>query len=180
MDLDISAPQQAILDRVTRFAREQVAPAARAIDEEGVFPLALVRAAFELGLAGVTIPKELGGGGGDYVAYALAVEAIARASATLAVIVAVQNSLVAEPIARFGTDAQKEPGFAGSRRAARSARSHSLKRTPAVMRRTSRRWHVPTAADSSSMAARCGWRTPRRRSSRLSSRPRSLALEAAA
>ena len=108
MDLDISAPQQAILDRVTRFAREQVAPAARAIDAEGVFPLALVRAAFELGLAGVTIPKELGGGGSDYVAYALAVEAIARASATVAVIVAVQNSLVSEPIARFGTDAQKE------------------------------------------------------------------------
>jgi butyryl-CoA dehydrogenase len=108
MELDLSSAQQAFLDSVSRFSKEQVAPAAAVIDEAGAFPLGLVRDAFELGLAGVTVPRDLGGGGHDYVTYALAVEALARASATLAVIVAVQNSLVAEPIARFGTDAQKE------------------------------------------------------------------------
>jgi butyryl-CoA dehydrogenase len=108
MDLNLSAAQQSVLDRVTRFSGERVAPAAAGIDEAGTFPLGLVRDAFELGLAGVTISTDHGGGGHDYVTYALAIEALAHASATLAVIVAVQNSLVAEPIARFGSDGQKE------------------------------------------------------------------------
>jgi butyryl-CoA dehydrogenase len=112
MDLDLSAAQQAFLDRVARFSAEQVAPAAAAIDETGTFPLALVRAAFELGLAGITVPSERSGAGQDYVTYALTVERLARSSATLAVIIGVQNSLVAEPIARFGTDAQKDTWLA--------------------------------------------------------------------
>jgi butyryl-CoA dehydrogenase len=107
MDLDLSADQQSFLDQVTRFSTERVRTAASAIDAEGAFPVSLVREAFELGLAGITVPREFAGGGRDYVSYALAVEALARASATVAVIVAVQNSLVAEPIVRFGTDAQK-------------------------------------------------------------------------
>ncbi len=112
MDLDLSTAQLAFLDRVARFSAEQVAPAAAAIDETGAFPLALVRAAFGIGLAGITLPPECSGGGQDYVTYALAVERLARSSATLAVIVAVQNSLVAEPIARFGTVAQKDAWLA--------------------------------------------------------------------
>jgi alkylation response protein AidB-like acyl-CoA dehydrogenase len=107
MDLELSASQQAFLDSVTLFARERVAPAGAAVDDAGAFPLGLVRKAFELGLAAVTVPAELGGGGRDWVSYALAVETLARASATLSVIVAVQNSLVADPIAKFGSDAQK-------------------------------------------------------------------------
>ena len=57
---------------------------------------------------GVTIASEWGGAGKDYVSYALAVEALANASAVVAVIASVNNSLVAEPIARFGSDAQKD------------------------------------------------------------------------
>jgi butyryl-CoA dehydrogenase len=60
------------------------------------------------GLMGVTIAPEWGGGGRDYISYALALEAIARASAVMSVIASVNNSLVAEPIAHFGSDAQKE------------------------------------------------------------------------
>jgi butyryl-CoA dehydrogenase len=108
MDLEFSPDHLKYLGPIAAFARDRVAPAAAAIDEEGRFPTELVREAFALGLAGLTIPKGNGGSGRDYVTYALIVEALARASATLAVIVAVQNSLVAEPIARFGTDAQKE------------------------------------------------------------------------
>src|SRR5688572_23293436 len=101
MELDLSEDQRAYLDRVAAFARERVEPEAASIDESGRFPIVLVRDTFALGLSGLTVPRELGGGGRDYVTYALAVETLARASATLAVIVAVQNSLVAEPIARF-------------------------------------------------------------------------------
>jgi butyryl-CoA dehydrogenase len=56
----------------------------------------------------VTIPSQWGGSGRDYVSYALALEAVARASAVMSVIASVNNSLVAEPIAAFGSDAQKQ------------------------------------------------------------------------
>src|SRR6185312_918146 len=55
-----------------------------------------------------TIPKQWGGAGRDYVSYALAIEAIARASATVAVSLSVTNSLVAEVIAYAGRDQQRE------------------------------------------------------------------------
>lgn len=93
---------------VERFASERVEPFARHIDETAAFPRALVKEAAALGLMGVTIDPTWGGGGRDYVAYALAVEALARASAVVAVIAAVNNSLVAEPLAEFGSNGQKE------------------------------------------------------------------------
>jgi butyryl-CoA dehydrogenase len=108
MNLDLSDQQKTWLDRVTEFANSRVAPQAASIDETSRFPADLVAEAATLGLMGVTIPRELGGAGLDYVSYALAIESVARASAAVAVIAAVNNSLVAEPIAQFGSDAQKE------------------------------------------------------------------------
>jgi butyryl-CoA dehydrogenase len=107
MKLELTDAQRAFQQQIERFARETVAPAAAGIDESGEFPRALVGEAAKLGLMGVTIPREHGGAGRDYVSYAVALEALARASAVIAVITAVNNSLVAEPIAAFGTDAQK-------------------------------------------------------------------------
>ncbi len=107
MRLELTPEQRDFQQFVERFAREEVAPAAAAIDERDEFPRDLVRRAGELGLMGITVARAWGGGGRDYVSYALAIEALARASATVAVIVAVNNSLVAEPLERFGTDAQK-------------------------------------------------------------------------
>ena len=108
MILELTAEQQAYKQRIEQFAADRVAPRAAEIDETGAFPRDLIREAAALGLMGVTIPKEWGGAGLDYVSYALAVEALASASAVIAVIAAVHNSLVAEPIARFGSDDQKE------------------------------------------------------------------------
>jgi len=90
-----------------RFADEQVAPVAAAIDERNEYPLDLIRAAGRLGLMGVTIGEQWGGAGRDYVSYALALEAVSRASATVAVVMTVNNSLVSEAIERFGTEEQK-------------------------------------------------------------------------
>src|SRR5689334_24431232 len=67
-----------------------------------------MHAAAQHGLLGVTIPKQWGGAGRDYVSYALAIEAIARASATVAVSLSVTNSLVAEVIAHAGRDSQRD------------------------------------------------------------------------
>lgn len=108
MVFDFTDAQKSFQQQIERFALEQVAPHAEAIDRDDVFPQELVKACAALGLMGVTVPKEFGGAGRDYVSYALAVEALARASSVVAVIVAVNNSLVAEPIAEFGSDSQKQ------------------------------------------------------------------------
>jgi butyryl-CoA dehydrogenase len=108
MILELTDRQAAYQREIEAFAADRVAPEAGTIDDSGLFPRALVREAASLGLMGVTIPAEWGGGGRDYVSYALAVEALAGASAVVAVIAAINNSLVAEPIAEFGTEAQKQ------------------------------------------------------------------------
>src|SRR5688500_20340348 len=113
MRLEPTPEQLAFQQQVIAFAASDVAPHAAAIDESGAFPRAEVAAAAKLGLMGVTSPSGQGGAGRDYVSYALAIEALASASAVVAVIAAVNNSLVAEPLAQFGTDAQKERWLRG-------------------------------------------------------------------
>jgi alkylation response protein AidB-like acyl-CoA dehydrogenase len=108
VDFSFNAEQESFAARVRQFARERVGPRAAEIDATGVFPRELVHEAAALGLAGVTIPQAHGGGGRDYVSYALAIEALALSSATLAVILTVNNSLVAEPLFEFGTPRQHE------------------------------------------------------------------------
>src|SRR4051795_667090 len=108
MILELTAEQKAFQQQVEQFAREIVAQRAAGIDKSGEFPADVMHAAAGQGLLGVTIPKAWGGLGKDYVSYALAIEAIARASATVAVSLSVTNSLVAEVIAHAGRDAQRE------------------------------------------------------------------------
>ena len=108
MDFSNDPAQEAFLAEVRRFATEVVAPRAAAIDATGEFPRDLVAAAAAIGLTGVTLPAGVGGGGRPYVTYATALEAVSAASATLAVILSVTNSLVAEPLSEFGTAVQKE------------------------------------------------------------------------
>jgi alkylation response protein AidB-like acyl-CoA dehydrogenase len=106
--LELTEAQQAFSEGMARFAADRVRPHAAAIDEHGEFPRDLVAELASLGLMGVTVPREWGGAGLDYISYVVAIEAIASASAVLAVIAAVNNSLVAEPIAEFGTESQKQ------------------------------------------------------------------------
>ncbi len=108
MEFDLSEDQTSYAAHVAAFAESRVAPMAAGIDEEATFPRGLIGETAALGLLGVTIPRESGGAGRDYVSYTLAMEALARASAVVAVIASVNNSLVAEPIAEFGSDTQKE------------------------------------------------------------------------
>jgi alkylation response protein AidB-like acyl-CoA dehydrogenase len=108
MRLEITPEQQAFKSEIEQFAREIVAPRAAAIDESGAYPEDVMKAAAERGLLGVTIPTAWGGLGRDYISYALAIEAIAHASATVAVSLSVTNSLVAELLAHSGKAPQKE------------------------------------------------------------------------
>jgi alkylation response protein AidB-like acyl-CoA dehydrogenase len=107
VDFSLSTDQEAFLRSVAAFAEARVAPCAAEIDATNVFPRDLVRDAAQEGLLGVTIPREWGGAGRDYVSYVLAVEEVARQSAVLAVILTVCNSLVGEFLLEFGDEAQR-------------------------------------------------------------------------
>lgn len=108
MILELTDAQQAFLADVTAFAREVVEPRAAAIDESGEFPLDVMRAAATRGLLGITVPTAWGGLGLDYTSYAVAIEAISRASATVGVSLVVHHSLVADMLAHAGRARQKD------------------------------------------------------------------------
>jgi len=108
VDFELTTEQRAFKSQIEDFARDVVAPRGASIDKSGEYPSDVMHAAAGLGLFGVTIPKAWGGAGRDYVSYSLAVEAIAKASATVAVALSVTNSLVAEVIAHAGRDQQRE------------------------------------------------------------------------
>jgi short-chain 2-methylacyl-CoA dehydrogenase len=92
---------------VRQFAREQIGPHVRAMDEAGVFRKDLLKQLFELGLMGIEVPEEFGGQGGTFFQSVLAVEEIAAVDPAAAVIVDVQNTLVINAILRWATPAQQ-------------------------------------------------------------------------
>ena len=103
----LSEDDQMFRDAVGRFAREQIQPHVRAMDEESKFRPELLRQMFELGLMSIEIPEQYGGQGGTFFQAVLAIEEIARVDPAAAVIVDVQNTLVINAILRWGTDDQK-------------------------------------------------------------------------
>ncbi len=95
-------------ETVRRFASERVAPLVRRMDEEQQMDSGLVRSLFELGLMGIAIPEECGGGSGTFFDSILAVEAISAVDPAVGVLLDVQNTLVAAALLHWGTDAQKK------------------------------------------------------------------------
>src|ERR1700758_2998270 len=89
------------------FADKEVRPIAAIIDRDARFPRDTVRRMGELGLLGIAIPEAYGGSGGDTVAYVVALEEVAKACASHAVIMSVNNSLYCDPVHKYGTEAQK-------------------------------------------------------------------------
>ncbi len=108
MKLEFTEDQLAVRDMARKFAVEQVLPRARDLDEKGEYPADLVAQLGELGLMGVAIPEEYGGSSMDYVTYVLAMEEISRACAGTGVIMSVNNSLVCDPLLKYGTEQQKK------------------------------------------------------------------------
>lgn len=100
---------QALLQSSVReFAEGVVRPRAARIDQTGEFPKDLFFEAGKLGLAGVCVAPELGGSGMDAVSYVIVIEEISRVCANMGVILSVNNSLVCDPIERFGNEEQKK------------------------------------------------------------------------
>ena len=107
MRIELTPEQAAFREVAADFAERSVRPRAAELDAADRFPAALAAEAAGLGLLGATAPASDGGAGRDSVAYVLALEAVATASAAVAMILAVHNSLVTDVVARFGDAAQR-------------------------------------------------------------------------
>jgi butyryl-CoA dehydrogenase/short/branched chain acyl-CoA dehydrogenase len=95
-------------DNIRQFAEEKVRPLAKEMDEKGVFDKDLLHEFFQLGLMGIEIPEQYGGGSGRFFEAILAVEELSRADASAGVIVDVQNTLVNNALLRWTTESQKK------------------------------------------------------------------------
>ena len=107
MNFDLSQEQELVRRTVREFAESRIAPVAEELDREHRFPYDLVSELAELGLMGMTIPEEYGGGGADTVSYAIAVEELTRVDSSVAITVAAHHSLGTLPIYYFGNEEQK-------------------------------------------------------------------------
>ncbi len=99
---------EALRDMVHRWAQERIAPMAAEIDKSNEFPAELWKEMGDLGLLGITVPEEFGGANMGYLAHTIAVEEIARASASVALSYGADTNLCVNQIRRNGNQAQKE------------------------------------------------------------------------
>ena len=95
-------------DTVRQFADESVRPHVKEMDEKGIFEPKLIEQFFQLGLMGIEVPEQYGGGGGTFFEAILAVEELSRVDPSAGVIVDVQNTLVNNAFLRWATEEQKK------------------------------------------------------------------------
>ena len=95
-------------DNIHQFAEEKVRPLVKEMDENAVFDHGLVEQFFQLGLMGIEVPEQYGGGAGTFFEAILAVEELSRVDASAGVVVDVQNTLVNNAFLRWGSDEQKK------------------------------------------------------------------------
>jgi butyryl-CoA dehydrogenase len=108
MFIELSDEQKMLQEEVRRFAEQVVKPIAKETDAKGIFPKDAIRQAGEMGLMGVSVPEEYGGAAMDTVSYCLVIEEISRVCASTGVILSVNNSLVCDPLMKFGSERIKQ------------------------------------------------------------------------
>ncbi|WP_282077641.1 acyl-CoA dehydrogenase family protein [Epibacterium ulvae] len=107
MVFDLGEDVNALRDMVHRWAQERIKPIAGEIDAQNIFPSDVWRDMGELGLLGITVPEEYGGAGMSYLAHVIAVEEIARASASVSLSYGAHSNLCVNQIKLNGSDAQR-------------------------------------------------------------------------
>jgi butyryl-CoA dehydrogenase len=107
LDLTYSIQQKQIRRTAQQFARTELAPLAKEIDEEGRFPWEAVEKMASLNFLGMQAARQYGGAELDTVSYCLVIEEISRICASVGLLIAVHNSVVVYPLNKFGTDEQK-------------------------------------------------------------------------
>ncbi len=108
MNFDLTDEQRLIRDTVRDFARNEVAPVAEELDRTKSFPYEIVEKMAGLGLMSIPFSDEYGGGGGDILSYAMAVEELARIDSSVGITLAAHTSLGTSPIDNWGTEEQKQ------------------------------------------------------------------------
>jgi butyryl-CoA dehydrogenase/short/branched chain acyl-CoA dehydrogenase len=103
----LSEDERLFADAVRGFARLEVAPLVRLMDETQQMDAALIEKMFALGLMGIEIPEEYGGSGGSFFDAVLAVELLSAVDPAVALVVDVHNTLVASAIMKWASDEQK-------------------------------------------------------------------------
>jgi len=113
MNFDLGEDVNALRDMVHRWAQERLKPMAAEIDEKNEFPAELWEEMGELGLLGITVPEEFGGADMGYLAHVIAVEEIARASASVSLSYGAHSNLCVNQIKLNGNREQKEKYLPG-------------------------------------------------------------------
>lgn len=108
MTFDLGEDVNALRDMIHRWAQSRVKPLAEKADADNVFPAELWEEMGELGLLGITVPEADGGSGLSYLAHTVAVEEIARVSASIALSYGAHSNLCVNQIKLNGTDQQKQ------------------------------------------------------------------------
>ena len=103
----LSEEESAFRNAVDEFARGEVTPLARRMDDEERLDAEMLQKLFAMGLMGIEIPEEHGGSGGTFFDSVLAVEMLSAADASVGLVVDVQNTLVASALLQWGTEEQK-------------------------------------------------------------------------
>jgi butyryl-CoA dehydrogenase len=104
---EVDDSKKMLVEQIRSFADDKIRPIAKELDETGRFPTEIVKQLGEMGIMGMMVPEQWGGSEMDVVSYAMALEEVASACASTAVIMSVNNSLVCYPILAFGNDHQK-------------------------------------------------------------------------
>ncbi len=107
MDFGLGEDIDALRESVHRFAQERIRPLAAQIDRDNVFPATLWREMGDLGILGITVPEEYGGVDMGYLAHVVAVEEVARASASVSLSYGAHSNLCVNQIRINGSDAQR-------------------------------------------------------------------------
>ena len=108
MDFSLTETQEMVLEAARSFAEGELLPNAAQTDKSGVFPRSAVDQLAELGFLGMAVEERWGGAGLDNLSYAIAMEEISRGCASTGVIMSVNNSLVCDPLKKYGNDEQKK------------------------------------------------------------------------
>jgi alkylation response protein AidB-like acyl-CoA dehydrogenase len=108
MNFELSEDQTMLKDLVRDFSKREIAPKIGVYEDEHRFPREIITQLAEIGVLGMTVPPEFGGSRTDSLSFILALEELARVSATVCIIVSVHGSLFCGSILKFGTDEQKQ------------------------------------------------------------------------
>ena len=105
---ELSEEHEAFRKVVRDFAEKEVAPHVAQWDREHYFPVEVVHAMGELGLFGLRVPEEYGGGGGDFTSICVAIEELGRVDQSIGITLEAGMGLGINPILTYGTEEQKQ------------------------------------------------------------------------